>query len=196
MNKGESMSGLIKDRFKGLKLCKDKLLQYICRLENVPPFSWLAEYRDTIASTLYLAWIAGCIYWLYSLLIIDAKPAMVGFLSVTDSQDAMVFVFFGMFGVIYLTFFVVFIVKLIFNLVRGGIDSLLPTRWYSLVKSICLLICLHFAFIYIVNIKTAGLTAYTQVSQLVQTSKSHSMATKKRVDTSRFLEKIGNLIQN
>jgi hypothetical protein len=190
------MSGLAKDRFKSLKLCKDKLLQSICRLENVPPFSWLVEYRDTIASTLYLTWIAGCVYWLYNLLIIDARPAMVSFLSVTDSQDAMVFVFFGMFGVIYLTFFSVFAAKLIFNLVRGGIDSLFPTRWYSLVKSICLLICLHFAFIYIVNIKTAGLTAYAHVTQLVQTSKNHSMATKKTVDTSKFLEKIGNLIQN
>ncbi len=190
------MSGLIKDIFKGLKLCKDSLLQSICRLENIPPFSWLAEYRDTIASTLYMAWIAGCIYWLYNLLVIDAQPAMVSFLSVTDSRDALVFVFFGMFGVIYLTFFAVFIAKLIFNLVRGGIDSLLPTRWYSLFKSICLLICLHFAFIYIVNIKTAGLTAYTQVSQLVQTSKNHSMAQKETVDTSRLLEKIGNLIQN
>jgi hypothetical protein len=190
------MSGPAKDRLKKLNLYKDKLLQSIYRLENVPPFSWLIEDRDNIASTLYLLWIAGCVYWLYNLLIIDAKPAVVSFLSVTDSRDALVFLFFGMFGGIYLAFFSVFIAKLIFNIIRDGIDSLFPARWYSLVKSISLLICLHFAFIHIENIKIAGLTAHAQLSQLVQTSNNHSMATRKEYDVSRFLEKIEKIIEN
>lgn len=182
------MLKVLRARLKELNPYREQAMQFISRIENIAPFKWIIEYKENIASILYLLWIAGCIYWLYQLVIIDAQPQTGGFFSVADSRDAMVFLFFGTFGIIYISFFAFFIIKLIYNMIRGGLDSLFPAQWYSMVRSIGLLVCLHFAFIYIGHIKTAGLTAYTEVSQLVQVSNDHSLITKKKLDVSKLLK--------
>ncbi|MEN8263295.1 MAG: hypothetical protein ABFR82_07520 [Nitrospirota bacterium] len=64
-----------------------------------------------------------------------------------------------------------------------------------MVRSIGLLICLHFSFIYIGHIKTAGLTAYTQVSQLVRVSNDHSLITKKKMDVSKMLRMLEEKVE-
>ncbi len=189
------MLKVLRARLRELNPYREQAIQFISRIEKIAPFKWLIEYKENIASILYLLWIVGCISWLYQLVIIDAPPYMGGFFSVDDPRDAMVFLFFGMFGVIYFSFFAFFIIKLIYNMIRGGIDSLFSRKWYSLVRSIGLLICLHFAFNYIGHIKTAGLTAYTQVSQLVQVSNDHSLITKKKLDVTKLLDMLQEKVE-
>jgi hypothetical protein len=189
------MLKVLRARLRELNPYREQALEFISRIENIAPFKWIIEYKENIASILYLLWIIGCISWLYQLVIVDASPYMGGFFSIDDPRDAIVFLFFGTFGVIYFSFFAFFIIKLIHNMIRGGIDSLFPRKWYSMVRSIGLLICLHFAFIYIGHIKTAGLTAYTQVSQLVRVSNDHSLITKKKIDVSELLDMLQEKVE-
>jgi hypothetical protein len=186
----------INEQIKELYPYHDRLSQLKLRLNSLHTVKWFIEYKDHIASYLYLIWILGCAYWLYQLIITDAQPVMSGLMQVDDARDAVIFIFFGMFGLIYLTFFAVFIIKFIFNIIRGGIQSIFSTRWYSLVKSITLLMCLNFAFLYIENIKVAGLTAYTQVAQIVHSSNNHTVVVENdSKDVSRLLELIGGTKQ-
>ena len=48
---------------------------------------------------------------------------------------------------------------------------------------------------YELNIKTAGLTAYTQVSHLVETSKEHSLIEKQTLDVNELFELISKPVE-
>ncbi len=185
------MLKVLKEKLERLCQYYGKLSAFFSGLERFAAISWLIEYRDRIASSLYIFCMAGFAYWIYRLIIIDAKPQVDRLIFVNDSRDALTFLFFGIFGLIYVILFALFMVKFVYNIIRGGIDSLVPGQWHSLIKSLFLLICLNFAFLYIENIKTAGLTAYTQCVEIVQTSRRYTPVVTKNVDILRLLEAFG-----
>jgi len=182
---------VLNEQFERMRWYSSKLSPFFADLRQFAPVRWFIGQRDRIASYLYIVCMAGFAYWVYRLMIIDVKPQMDRLVFIEDSRDALTFLFFGLFGLIYVLFFASFIVKFVYNIIRSGIDSLVPAQWYSLVRSALLLLCLNFAFLYIQNIKTAGLTAYMQFVEILHTSKEYTPVVRKNVDILRLLEDVG-----
>ena len=113
-----------------------------------------------------------------------------------DPREALAFLLFGAFGFVYILFFVIFIVKLIYNLFHEGMQSIISDKWYSFAKSISYLLLLGLAFSYTENIKAAGLTAYTQAAHIIQTSKQNeSMAAKRAAHLKDVMQAIERAIE-
>jgi len=151
------------------------------------PVRMFIDHKEHIATFLYVLWLAGCGHWIYKVITADAKPIMEWMIITNDPKDAMVFLYFGIFGVFYVTLFAFMIIKLIYNLFQSGIESVFSIRWYSIGKPLTYMLLLAFAFSYTGNIKAAGLTAYYQVSHMVNTSKKHEAMVEKSMENLKRL---------
>ena len=150
-----------------------KLRKSLILIKESTPVQWVIIREERIASGLYYLWLAGCVYWVYQLSIVEAAPRQDWMYIIEDTREALTLIFVGSFGLFYVAGIVLFICKFIYNLFTERIESLFPSQWHSVAKSASYIIILGFSFLYIQNIKVAGLTAYGQVSQLVQTSDRH-----------------------
>jgi hypothetical protein len=151
------------------------------------PVRLIDEHRERLATFLYVLWLAGCGHWIYKVITADAQPIMQWMIITTDPKDAMVFLYFGIFGAFYVTLFAFMIIKLVYNLFQSGIESVFSIRWYSIGKPLTYMLLLAFAFSYTGNIKAAGLTAYYQVSHMVNTSKKHEAMVEKSMENLKRL---------
>jgi len=154
------------ERFAGLH-------QVLVLIKESMPVQWVLIREERIASGLYYLWLAGCVYWVYQLSIVEATARSDWMYIIEDTREALTILFVGSFGLFYVVGIALFILKFIYNLFTEGIESLFPRQWHSVAKSFSYIIILGFSFLYIQNIKVAGLTAYDQVSQMVQTSDRH-----------------------
>lgn len=154
---------------------KYKYNQYLAKVTDSKPFRLIDEYKRPIVFFLYLMWVAGCGYWVYQLMMVDAKPKDSLGLEMTDSRDALAILFFGTLFSVFVLFIAWFIIKFIYNLFHNGIESFFSVRWHSLVKPVSYLGILCLAFSFTGPIKAAGLTAYNQVAGLVHTSRRHTI---------------------
>lgn len=163
------------------------LLCWIDNLKGSVPAQFIINYRDHIALFLYILWIAGCAYWIYSFIIIEAYPLQYSFITITDPQDARVFLSFGIFGAFFVVLFSLFIVKFIINLFHGGISMILPARWFSLGRTISYLILLSFTFPYIETAKAGWLTIYNRITEIVGISEQYDEIVLKNISDVREL---------
>ena len=170
---------------------------YLAKVTDSKPFQFFLEHKRQVAIFLYTAWLLGCGYWLYQLMIIDVKPNANLGLVLTDSRDALVILFFGTLGSVFVLFFAWFMIKFIYNLFHDGIESFFSSRWHSLVKPASYLVVLCFAFSFTGTIKAAGLTAYNQIVELVHTSKQHNIIIEKEIpdDLEKKLSRLMNIIE-
>ena len=150
-----------------------KLREVLVLMKDSTPVQWVIIREERIASTLYYLWLAGCVYWVYQFSTVEAEPRPDWLYIIEDTSEALTLIFVGSFGLIYVAGIVLFICKFIYNLFTERIESLFPSQWHSVAKSVSYIIILGFSFLYIQNIKVAGLTAYGQVSHLVRTSDRH-----------------------
>ena len=150
-----------------------KLRQALNVIKESKPVQWTLIREEQIASCLFYLWILGCAYWIYQLINIEAQPRSDWLYMIEDTREALMILFFGSFGLLYAAGLVLYISKFMFNLYHGGLESIFPRQWHSAARSVSYIVILCFSFLYIQNIKVAGLTAYNQVSQLVQTSDRH-----------------------
>jgi hypothetical protein len=167
--------------------------QVLSIVTDSAPFQFLVRHKSHIELILYILWLIGCGYWGYRLIVIDAKPQTTWGINISDSRDAMVYLFFGLIGSVFVLFFVYFILKLFYNLFHEGIQSLFPIPWYSIVKPVSYLVILYFIFPFTGNIKAAGLTAYNEVVKLVHTSKQHDIVIEKEIPVD-IEEKLSDLL--
>jgi hypothetical protein len=172
----------------------DNMMQIWTTITDSRPVQTLIDYKEQIATFLYVLWLAGCGHWIYKVITADAQPIMQWMVITNDPKDAMVFLYFGIFGAFYIALFAFFIIKLIYNLFQSGIQSVFSMQWYSVGKPITYLVLLCFAFSYASNVKAAGLTAYYQVSHMVDTSKKHeAMVEKSMENLKRLLQDLKSL---
>ncbi len=169
----------------------DRLTGAFYAISNYMPVRKFIMYKDQIALYLYILWLIGCGLWIYTLIVSEAGPNTAWMYLTDDPKEALVYILFGAFGLIYVIFFAVYITKLVYNLFHGGIEMIFTSRWYSLVKSISYLVLLGFAFSYVHNIKMAGHTMYYQVSHVFRTSKQHEAEAVKNI--SSFKELLDNM---
>jgi len=149
------------------------LYQAVVLIKESTPVQWLLIRKERIASGLYCLWLAGCVYLVYQLIIVEAKPRPDLLYTIEDTSEALMILFFGSFSLLYIVGIALFICKFIYNLFTEGIESLFSGQWHSVAKLASYIIILGFSLLYIQNIKVAGLTAYQQVARLVQTSERH-----------------------
>ncbi len=147
------------------------------------------ENQKYIAWAFYALLIAGCGFWLYQLAIIDVKPSANLLFSTQDTRDALVVIIFGLIAVLFVFVIGFFLLKLISNLYIEGISSVFPKISDSIIKSISCLIMLGVAFLFIENVKATGLTAYQQVTEVLEVATQHDEAAvegyKKKVEMER-----------
>lgn len=167
-----------------------QLLQMWSQLTSCGPAQWLIHNKDYFASALYMLWIVGCGYWVYTIATISVKPAAGRFYITDNPKEALVYLFFGIFALIYILMFTIYLLKFIYNLFMGEISSIFSLKWYSVAKFTCYIIALCFAFIYVEEIKASGLTVYNHVAKLWHTSKQHEVIINE--DTRHFLDIIIN----
>jgi len=163
------------------------LQQALVLIKESNPVQWVLIREERIASGLYYLWLAGCVYWVYQLIVLEAKPRPDWLYIIEDTREALTILFLGSFSLLYVVGIVLFICIFIYNLFFEGIESLFPRQWHSVAKSFSYILILGFSFLYIQNIKVAGLTAYDQVSQLVQTSDRHEEVVKKHFNSLKEL---------
>ena len=181
---------------------RDQITKYLCnrlginRLELQQTFDAIAHfmpvrkfvmYKEHIALYLYILWLIGCGLLIYKLIVSEAGPNTAWMYLTNDPKEALVYILFGAFGLIYIMFFAVLIIKFIYNIVHGGIESIFTSKWYSLAKSISYLVLLGLAFSYVNNIKMAGHTMYYQVSHIIRTSKQHEAEAAKNISSLKEL---------
>ena len=167
----------------------EKLLQICSVIAGSRPFQLFFAYKENIAVFLHMVWLAGCGYWIYKIITVDAQPNMRMMIIAEDPTDAMIFIYFGIFGVVYAIAILWFVIKFIYNLLQSGLYSLFSTTWYSLGKPLCYLLLLSFAFSYTGNIKAAGLTFYFQVTHMMNVTKQRDEHVQKSVDNIKKLLK-------
>ncbi len=149
------------------------MYQAMVLIQESRPVQWVLIREERIASAIHCLWLAGCVYWVYQLIIVEAKPRPDLLYTFKDTSEALMILFFGSFSLLYVVSIALFIFKFIYKLFTEGIESILPGQWHSVAKSAGYIVILGFSFLYIHNIKVAGLTAYQQVTRLVQTSERH-----------------------
>ena len=149
------------------------------KIESTRAYDLFMGHKHRIAFVIYLFCFAGSGYWLYHMAILDVQPASDLRFVLKDSREALVILFFGVLGLAFLIFFVLFIIKFLYNLFEGGIETLFASQWHSIVKPLGYLIILYFAFSFTGTIKVAGLTAYYQVADLVRVSNQHDFIIKR-----------------
>jgi uncharacterized membrane protein len=174
-------------QFLGKNVRFDQLERVWTMIMDSRPVQLLIDYREQLSTFLYVLWLAGCGHWIYKVITADAKPVMEWMIITNDPKDAMVFLYFGIFGAFYVTLFAFMIIKLIYNLFQSGIESIFSIRWYSIGKPLSYMLLLAIAFSYTSNIKAAGLTAYYQVSHMVDTSKKHETMVEKSMENLKRL---------
>lgn len=177
-----------------LEICA-VLNPYISKAADSAPVQFIARHKGHISLGLYILWLAGCGYWVYQLIIIDVKPGVGWDLGINDSREALVYLFFGLLGSIFVLFFVLFTLKLVFNLFQDGFESIFPDQWHSVAKSTIYLLILFCAFSYTGSIKAAGLTAYNQIAEIVNTSKNQNVVLKKEVTVDDLEKKLNALMK-
>ncbi len=159
---------------------KDILRIISAGLARSVPGLWFTHLKERLGSILFLLWIGGCSFWVYQLATISATPRA-NWINLTDSpREALIYLSFGAFGLIFSLVFASYLTKFIYNILHDGIQSLFSSNTFSAVKSLIFTIVLIFAFSYIKDIKSAGLTAYNQVNQLVYTSRQHEIIVEKK----------------
>lgn len=169
------------------KIGMDRLSGVVSVISDSVPVRTFVMYKDQIALYLYMLWLIGCGLWIYKLIVSEAGPNTAWMYLTDDPKEALVYVLFGTFGLIYLMFFAVYITKFVYNLLHDGIESIFTSKWYSLAKSISYLVLLGFAFSYVQNIKMAGHTMYYQVSHVIRTSKQHEDEAAKNISSLKQL---------
>lgn len=186
----------LKERYSEFLQRQSWILRSFDKLKESVPVQLFITYRDQIALFLHILWIAGCGYWIYKFMVIKVHPLRYSFVMITDPQDARIFLSFGILGAVFIIMFSFFILKFIYNLFHGGIYKLLPTRWYSLGRSISYLIILSFAFTYIKHAKVAGLTIYNRVEEIVDISQQYDEIVLKNLsDTQELFRKLDDRIE-
>jgi hypothetical protein len=163
------------------------LHQALVLIKESTPVQWVLIREERISYGLYYLWLAGCVYWVYQLSIVEATPRPDWMYIIEDTREALTILFVGSFGLFYVVGIVLFICKFIYNLFTEGIESLFSRQWHSVAKSFCYILILGFSFQYIPNIKVAGLTAYDQISQLVSTSERHEEVAAKHFNSLKEL---------
>lgn len=164
-----------------------QLTEVWTKITESRPVRIINDHRERLATFLYVLWLAGCGHWIYNVLTADAQPIMQWMIITNDPKDAMVFLYFGIFGAFYVALFAFMIIKLLYNLFQSGIESVFSIRWYSIGKPLAYMLLLAFAFSYTSNIKAAGLTAYYQVSHMINTSKRHEAVVEKSMENLKRL---------
>ncbi len=162
---------------------RERLIQLfscsLSKLKDLSLFKWFINNNKRISSLLHLLWMAGCGYWVYKVITADARAMTNWNMCINDSREALVMIFFGIIAFVFLFFLAFFILKLVYNLFIGGIESLFSMQWHPVLKSISSLALLLYAFSFTGNVKAIGLTAYNQFAGLVQTSRQHSFLMKR-----------------
>jgi hypothetical protein len=129
---------MVKEKFALYLQYKEKILRQFSALQSQLKDSrliqWINKHKDNIALILNALLLAGCGYWVYQLIIIDVSPHNNWSIGISDSRDALALLFFGMYGFVFVLFFAGYIIKFIYNLFHGGIQSLFPVQWYSLIS--------------------------------------------------------------
>ncbi len=133
-----------------------RLYQAVVLIKESTPVQWLLIHEEQIASGLYFLWLAGCVYWVHQLIIVDAKPRPDLLYIIEDTSEALMILFFGSFSLLYIIGIAIFICKFIYNLFTEGIESLFSGHWHTVAKSASYIIILGFSLQYIQNIKVAG----------------------------------------
>ncbi len=178
---GESVLALISVMSGMYDELHSRLDGLFCKLADSAACQFFIEHKRRIAMCLYMAWLICCGYWIYELVIIDVEPKKNLGLVLNDSRDALVILFFGILGLVFLFFVALFIIKLVYNLFHDGLESAFPSQWHSIVKPTAYMVLMYFAFSYTGTIKMAGLTAYNQVVEIVHTSKNQNLVIKKEL---------------
>ncbi len=168
------------ERYAGLR-------QALTLIKESTPVQWVLIREERISYGLYYLWLAGCVYWIYQLSIVEATARSDWMYIIEDTREALTILFVGSFGLVYVVGIALFICKFIYNLFTDGIESLFSRQWHSVAKSFCYILILGFSFQYIPNIKVAGLTAYDQVAQMVSTSERHQEVAAKHYESLKEL---------
>jgi hypothetical protein len=172
------------------------LLRPLNDLKESAAVQLFITYRNHIALLLHMLCIAGCGYWIYRFMVIEVTPLNYSFVTITDPQDARIFLSFGIFGAVFIVLFSCFILKFIYNILHDGIYKLLPTRWYSFGRSISYLILLSLAFTYIKHAKVAGLTIYNRVEEIMDISRQYDEIVLKNLsDVQELFKKMDDRVE-
>ena len=145
-----------------------------------PPYQWFMEHKEHVAASLYIFWMAGCSFWVYKTVTTSVSAHTNVTLVTATPREALVYLFFGTFGLIFASLFACYILKFIYNLFHGGIHSLFSHQLHLLAKPVSYLILLYFAFVYTGPIKESGMKMYSHVAQLVHIAKQKEIAVKDR----------------
>lgn len=144
---------------------------------------WFINNRGRMTPFLYGIFLAGCGYWIYEFMLIEVRPRNEWIVTTQDTREALIYIVFGIFGCIFLSFLAFFLLKFVVNLYHESIYALFPIQWYSLIKPISHMILLCFAFAFLDDIKVICLTAYKQVSHLVDISGQHSAVVERNISS-------------
>jgi len=173
-NNNFSMKGLLKLLKRNNTLCK-----VFSHIKDSKPMQWFIKYKDTIASLLLVLGILGCCFWFYLLIIINVTPyenwSFFPSINPQNPREALTILFFGTLACIFIIISGFFVLKFVYNILHGGIESFFPKEWNSLIKSIIILLLLYSAFLSIRKIKKTGLTAYYQVGEIVKIARKHKV---------------------
>ncbi len=176
------------------QLCAE-LDPYISKAAESALVQFIARHMGRLSLCLYMVWLAGCGYWIYELIMLDVQLGAGWDLGISDSRDALVYLFFGLLGSIFVLFFVLFTAKLLYNLFQDGVESIFPDQWQSVARSTVYLAILMFAFSHTASIKAAGLSAFYQMSEIVDTSKNRSVIINKKVSVDDLEKKLNALME-
>ncbi len=149
-------------------------------IRNSRACQYVMDHKEHVAAALHILWMAGCCFWIYKI-ITTSVIAQTNVTMVTATpREALVYLFFGTFGLIFASLFACYILKFIYNLFHGGIHSLFSHQLHLLAKPVSYLILLYFAFAYAGTIKESGMKMYSHVTQLVHIAKQKEVPVKDR----------------
>ncbi len=157
-----------------------QLAPIMSRIRNSTPYVKFMEYKEYAAVGLYIFWMAGCCFWFYKM--IDTPVSMQTNITLVTAtpREALVYLFFGIFGFVFASFFACYILKFMYNLFHGGIGAMFSHQLHILAKPISYLILLYFAFAYTGTIKASGIKMYSHVAQLVHVARQKEIIVKDR----------------
>ncbi len=183
----------------GIKFHIDKLTRTIELtseiLASTKPFQLLLTYRGNIETIMSrLAGIALC-YWLYIMVMTNAKPHEHLLVITRDSTEAITYLCFGTIGLVFAIFASIFIIRFAYNFVLDSIHNIFPTGLHSIIRSSAFILILFITISHTGNVKAAGLTAYKQFTGLVKTSQMET-SVKQRKSNAEVLENLAKKLNS
>ncbi|MGA1824237.1 MAG: hypothetical protein ACMUIP_06180 [bacterium] len=157
------------------KLSLDRLLS---GLRNSLIIKAFIKYKNTLASLLYILWIMGCGYWLYTFKKISVTPQKRFFFftpAIISSRESLTILFVGIFVAIFTGIVVLFLCKFFYNMICKEIMLIFPKEVRSFIAPVALLIILCFSFVFIESLKIGGCAAYYNINEIVTAAKNHTL---------------------